>query len=203
MKNTINLAVAAFTAASASTAFFASVRDALGAAPTKEAYNAARLAIQSGAIAAYLARKGEPGNRAALIKRGLECITKKAGADGVGDLKKGQTGRRTQLEEKAYASARVLATIAFKEAGVAVPGGGDAKKRTPKPSKANVAKKAGSSNTKAPAAPKCKDAGGFAQYVGLQAAALLSAANKNAKVASPAILSAIQDFAAAVKKAAA
>lgn len=202
MKNTINLAVAAFTAASASTAFFTSVRDALGAAPTKEAYTAARLAIQSGAIAAYLSRKGEPGNRAALIKRGLECITKKAGADGTGDLKKGQTGRRTQLEEKAYASARVLATIAFKEAGVAVPGGGDAKKRTPKPSKANVAKKAGKS-AKAPAAPKCKDAGGFAQYVGLQAAALLSAANKNAKVASPAILSAIQDFAAAVKKAAA
>jgi hypothetical protein len=201
MTKHINLAVSAFTAGSATSALFRDVLAVCGAAPAKETYNAARLAIQSGAIASYLARKGEPGNRGALIKRGLACITKLAGADGVGELKKGQTGRRTTLEEKAYASARVLCTLAFREAGVTVPGGGAAKSRTPKPAAKATAKKAAANNNRPAAAPKCKDGPAFAQYVGLQAAALLAAANKNAKVAPPAILSAIQDFAAAVKQA--
>lgn len=198
-KITINLAVSAFVAGAATSTLYRDVLAACGAAPSKETYNAARLQLQAGALASYLARKGEAGNRSALIKRATLCITKLAGHTGTGDLKKGQTGRRSELEEKAYASARVLCTLAFREAGVTVPGGGEVKKRQPKASKANVAK--ASKSTKAPAAPKCKDGPAFAQYVGLQAAALLSAANKNAKVASPTILSAIQDFAAAVKKA--
>src|SRR6185503_724793 len=89
---------------------------------------------------------------------------------GKGKLSKGKVGRRSKLEDAAYASARVISSGAFKRAGVKVPdarGGDTSQARTPRASasnaKANTKAKAAANDTK-PVTIKAKSGEEMVRY---------------------------------------
>lgn len=195
---------AAFHSGTARNAVIAATFGAAGKKPTLTLYRAIKLELQVGFMAAALARKGD--NRAAtdLIEHCRSRLTDYAGFGGKGKLKTGQKGRRTKAEEDAYASARVLVSGVFKDAGVTVPEtrGGDTsgtRGANTKP-KAKTVKAAKAANDAQPVVKRYKDKPALIQYAAIQAAALLSTVNRNAAIAPIELKSAIQDFAAAIKK---
>jgi hypothetical protein len=121
---------AAFNSGEARARLLATVADVCGKKPTLSLYNSVKLAAVVGFMASALARKGDNRTEEALIAHCRDRVLNYQGASGKGKLRAGQKGRRTQTEEDAYASARVLSSRIFADAGVTVPEarGGDRSK---------------------------------------------------------------------------
>lgn len=194
---------AAFNSGTARNAVIAATYSACGKKPVLSLYGAVKLELQIGFMGAYLARKGDNRPEADLIEHCRSRLTEYAGHGGKGKLKAGQKGRRTKVEEDAYASARVLVSGVFKDAGVTVPetrGGDTSKTRgaNTKPKAKAAAPKA--ANDSKPVIRRFKDKPGLIEYANIQAVALMGTINRNAAIAPIELKSAVQDFAAAVKK---
>lgn len=195
---------AAFNAGSSRNAVIAATAKACGRKPVLALYNAAKLELQIGFMAAALLRKGVkglPDGDEALMEHCRVRLTKYAGFGGKQKLAKGQLGRRTKDEELAYGTARVQSSGIFKDAGVKVAdkrGGNTAATRKPRPAAKATAKQA--ANDAKPVVRKYKGKDELVRYAGIQAAALLATINRNAAIAPVELKSAVQDFHAAVKK---
>lgn len=146
----------------------------------------------AGRIGGGLRRLGSNATDAMLIKDGYAVIDM-AGKD-ASRVADGQT-RRSPEQERLYGAGRVAWSALLRDAGIVSMTSRDTSK-TRKP-KAGANKKAANNNR--PASPKVKDASAALAHVVLQAAALLSFTNKNAKIMPPALSTAIGDFNTAVK----
>lgn len=203
--NLANVRKAAFASGAARSTVIAATFAACGKSPVLALYNATKVELQIGFMAAALARKGDNREPDALMEHCRDRLANFAGFGGTGKLKNGQKGRRTKVEEDAYGSARVLVSSIFKDAGVKVPearGGDTSATRSPggaakgkAPGKAEAPAKA-----EKPTTPRCKDKGELVAYLLLQSKAMLATINRNAKVAPIEAKSAVQDFAAALAK---
>lgn len=188
---------AAFNSGTSRNAVLAATRAALGNKPVLALYDAARLELVIGFMAAALARKGDNREPETLMGDCRIKLTKYQGFGGKQKLRKGMAGRRTKQEEEAYASARVLISGIMKDAGVTVPGksGTNSKGRKPNAGKAKAETKPESNKPR-----KFADKAALVQYLSLQGAAMLATINKNAALAPNEAKSAVQDFVAAIKK---
>lgn len=193
---------AAFNSGVSRTVLVNATAATLGKKPSLALYTGAKLEIQIGYMAAYLARKGDNREPVALMEHCRSRLTKYAKFGGTAALKKGQAGRRTKADEDAYASARVLISGLMKDAGVTVPDprGGDTSKtrnaQTPKGATKTAAKAA---NDAKPAIQRFKAPADVLAYAALQSKAMLSTINRNAAIAPVALKSAVEDFAKAIK----
>jgi hypothetical protein len=192
--------VAAFKSATSRYAMLASVRAACGPRPVMALSEAVRLEVVVGLMSGYLARKGSNLSQDALFGECREAITKRQGFGGKQKLRKGMLGRRTKLQEDAYASARVQWSTIAKDAGVTLPAksGSNSSGRKPQPAKNATAKQAANDSKPVVRTYKSKDE--LVKYAGIQAAAMLATINRSAKIAPIELKSAVQDFQAAVKK---
>ena len=130
-------------------------------------------------------------------------IMAKAGATGSGKLKKGQS-RRTEVEERAYASARVLWSGILRDAGIkTVVTQGGSKATGKRKAQAGRVKAKAAANNNRPASPKVRDLAALLDYFQTQGKAMLATVTKNAKLVPPQLSSAVQDFNNAVTKLAA
>jgi hypothetical protein len=175
----------AFAAGEGRAALLASVANACGPRPNLALYERVRLAVCVGYMASALARKGDNRPEGTLLKHCRERITVYAGHGGTGKLRKGQKGRRTEVEEAAYTSARNLVSRVMADAGVKVP----TKSGSNSNSKAKAAAKKGATgkrtekkaaNDGAPAIRKFGKAEAFVQYALIQGKALQGSLNKSA-----------------------
>jgi hypothetical protein len=192
---------AAFNSGTSRNAVIAATRAALGAKPILMLYNAGKLELQIGFMAAALAAKGDNREPEALMTHCRDRLLNYQGFGGKAKLRQGQKGRRTKDEELAYGSARVSVSQIMKDAGVRVPetrGGDTAATRKPRPASKATAAKAVEPTRKAN--PKFKTKGELVAYCQLQHAAMLATINKNAALAPIELKSAVQDFGAAIKK---
>lgn len=199
---------AAFSAGESRARLLAEVFTACGKAPNLTLYNAVKLGAVVGFMASALARKGDNRTEQVLRSHCRERILYYQGATGKGKLRSGQKGRRTQMEEDAYSSARTLSSRLFADAGVKVPEprGGDRSKTGTKTgaskgkgtNKPKVSKAA--ANDAKPAIRKYANGDAVVSYAKVQAAALLANINKNAAIAPSWLKSAVQDFHTAVTK---
>jgi len=201
------IAPAAFAAGVSRSALIKATFACLGATPDKARFAEFSVELTAGTMAAYMQRKGDKRAQATLIAAMRLCVTTKAKHAGTGDLKKGQTGRRTELEEAAYASARVIKSALLKDAGVTSPiasGSDSSKTRAPN-------RKAAKGKAKRVAAtPGFKTFDDLLKYATVQAKAMSGTWNKNAKITDPtgagramALSNAIADFASSIAKLAA
>jgi len=174
----------AFDSGVSRNALIASVAAALGPKPTLTLYNAGKLALQVGFMAAALARKDDNREPSALFADCEAKITLYQGHGGAGKLRKGMKGRRTKVEEEAYGSARVLISKLMSDAGVKVPetrGGNTANTRNKKG--ANNKRKA-SAETK-PVIRTYRTADALIEAFHTEGARLSAIINKNAKLTDP------------------
>lgn len=126
-----------------------------------------------------------------------------ANAAGTGELKKGQTARRTPVQERAYAAAREYWSKLLADLGI-----GKAKTtadknkaaRAPRMTTTTEAKEAPKvDNSAKTEKPKTKEQ--TAAHIEHMASTLLAYVNAHAKIVSPALSSAVHDFKLAVSKA--
>ena len=204
LNNLAAIAPAAFTVGVSRSALIAATFACLGATPDKARFALFSVELAAGTMAAYLQRKGDKRAQAALIAHCRECVTKKAKFAGTGDLKKGQTGRRSEVEEAAYGSARVIKSQLLKDAGVTSPiasGSDSSKTRAPNRKAAKGKAK------KVVASPAFKTFDDMLRYATVQAKAMSGTWSKNAGIKDPtgagralALSALIGDFAAGVAK---
>lgn len=193
----------AFNSGEARSALLAEVANVCGAKPVLALYEKARLAIVVGFMASALARKGDNRTEAVLRAHCRDRILNYQGADGKGKLRQGQKGRRTQTEEDAYASARVLVSRIFSDAGVKVP----TKSGSNSNSKAKAAAKKGASGKRTnandksaanandrPAVRKFGSAEKFVEYALIQGKAMQGSLNKSAAIVPERMGTAINHF---------
>ena len=205
LNNLAAIAPAAFTVGVSRSALIAATFACLGATPDKARFALFSVELSAGTMAAYLQRKGDKRAQAALIAHCREAVTKKAKFAGTGDLKKGQTGRRSEVEEAAYSSARVIKSALLKDAGVTSPiasGSDSSKTRAPNRKAAKGAKA-----KKVAASPAFKTFDDMLRYATVQAKAMSGTWSKNAGIKDPtgagralALSALIGDFAAGVAK---
>lgn len=190
---------AAFAAGESRARVIERVGAACGKRPALGLYQAVRLNLVIGFMASALARTGDNRPDAVLFKHCEERLTVYQGP-GKGTLRKGMKGRRTEQEELAYGSARVLSSAIFKAANVVNPEkrGGDTsttrnsnRKGSNAPAKPNP--------NKVPVMPKVKTPEAANDGLLRYAAALLAYTNKNASVMSNPAKSAVEAFCNAVK----
>lgn len=194
--NLTNVRKAAFNSGTSRNALLTATFAALGAKPVLALYNATRGELVVGLMAAYLVRKGSNVEPEALMADCRKKVTDYQGHGGTAKLRPGSLGRRSKLEEDAYASARVLVSGVMKDSRVTVPvkSGTGSSGRKPQPSKAKAA------NDTKPVVRKYADKAALVAYLALQGSAMLATINKNAKLAPNEAKSAVQDFVAAIKK---
>ena len=194
---------AAFASGVSRNAVVQATAAALGKKPVLALYNAGKLELQIGFMAAALARKGDNRPGDVLMAHCRERIMNYAGATGTGKLKADQKGRRTKDEEAAYGSARVQVSGIMKDAGVIVPeprGGDTSSTRQPRPAvKATGKAAAKAANDAKPAVHRFKDKAALLSYLTLQGAAMLATLNRSATAAPIEAKSAVQDFVARIK----
>lgn len=173
---------------------------AVRAAYSPASQGAVRDAYITGRIAAGLRRLGDNRDDAALLADG-RAILEMAGKDAA-RVKDGQA-RRSPEQERLYGAARVAWHSILREADVRSTGknagNSNAKGNT---RKRKAAPKAANSNR--PASPRVKTVEELHKYYSVQAAAMLSTANKNAKLNSGtgavlAMTRAVQAFDTAIK----
>lgn len=187
---------AAFNAGEARGKLLASVFAACGAKPNLTLYNTVKLGAVVGFMASALARGGDNRTEQVLRAHCRERILHYQGANGTGKLRKGQKGRRTETEEKAYGSARVLSSRLFADAGVTVPearGGDRSNTGKAAATKAN-AKNAKTETSTKPAVRTFKSAEKMIEYALIQAKAMQSTLNKSAGVCPARLGEAINHF---------
>ena len=180
---------AAFQSGTSRNAVIAATFAALGKKPILALYNAGKLELQIGFMAAALARKGDNREPDTLMSDCRTKLTLYQGFGGQAKLRAGMKGRRTKVEEEAYGSARVQVTNIMRDAGVNVPearGGNTSATRKPQASKANA--KAKPSNERGPVTIKAKTAEEFVHYALVQAKALQASLNRSAKAGVPSAL---------------
>lgn len=205
LNNLAAIAPAAFTVGVSRSALIAATFACLGATPDKARFALFSVELAAGTMAAYLQRKGDKRAQVTLIAHCREAVTKKAKFAGTGDLKKGQTGRRSEVEEAAYSSARVIKSALLKDAGVTSPiasGSDSSKTRAPNRKAAKGAKA-----KKVAASPAFKTFDDMLLYATVQAKAMSGTWSKNAKIVDPtgegralALSALIGNFAAGVAK---
>lgn len=177
---------AAFSAGESRARLLSEVFAACGAKPNLTLYNAVKLGAVVGFMASALARKGDNRTEQVLRSHCRDRIANYQGATGKGKLRNGQKGRRTQTEEDAYASARVLSSRLFADAGVKVPEarGGDRSKTGTKAGNkgANTTPKAKAkaANDSKPAIRKFTSAERMVEYALIQGKAMQGTLNKSA-----------------------
>lgn len=182
-----NVAPAALNEGVARNAAIAAVKAAGGNDPL------VRLRYIAGRIGARLRSMGSNVNDAELISQG-EAIINMAGKDAA-RVADGQS-RRSPEQERLYGAGRVAWAALLRDAGIVANKAKDTSKtRKARTSTANKT----AANSNRPASPKVKDAGALLAYGLIQAKALASTVNKNAKICPPAFSSAVQDFNAALK----
>lgn len=192
---------AAFASGAARSTVIAAVFAACGKRPVLALYNGAKLELQIGFMGAALARKGDNREPEQLMEHCRDRLANYAGFGGTAKLKAGQKGRRSKVEEDAYASARVLVSGIMKEAGVTVPearGGNTAATRKPGGKTAVKASAKAVVETK-PTVRRYKDKPALLTYLGIQAAAMLANINRNAAIAPIEAKSAVADFSARIR----
>lgn len=191
---------AAFQSGTSRNAVVAATFNALGRKPVLTLYNAGKLELQIGFMAAALARKGDNREPDALMSHCRDRLTNYGGFGGTAKLRKGLKGRRTKDEEQAYSSARVQVTGIMKDAGVNVPetrGGNTANTRKPNAGKGAAKSKANAkaaANDSRPVTIKAKTAEQFVQYALIQAKALQASLNRSAGVVPQSLGAAVNAF---------
>lgn len=189
---------AAFNAGESRARLLSTVSDACGKAPTLVLFEKVRLATVVGYMASALARKGDNRTEQVLRNHCRDRILNYQGANGSGKLRNGQKGRRTQVEEDAYSSARVLVSRLWQDAGVKVP----TKSGVNSNSKAKAAAKKGATG-KQTAKPETSDkpimrkfgsAEKFVEYTLIQAKAMQGSHNKSAAIVPERLGTAINHF---------
>lgn len=191
---------AAFQSGTSRNAVIAATFAALGKRPVLTLYNAGKLELQIGFMAAALARKGDNREPDALMLHCRERLTKYQGFTGKAKLREGQLGRRTKGEEEAYASARVQVSGVMRDAGITVPearGGDTSGTRTPSAGKASAKAKAKAKATASETKPvtiKAKTAEQFVHYALVQAKALQASLNRSAAVVPGELANAVNVF---------
>lgn len=127
-------------------------------------------------------------------------IVTKAGEKGTATLKKGQS-RRTNAEQRAYDSARVLWSGILRDAGIkTVETRGGSKATGKRKAQAGKVKAKVQANDNRPASPKVKTLVALLEYVGIQNKAMNATFTKNAALVPPQLSSALQDFSRVVDK---
>lgn len=193
---------AAFNSGTSRAAVVAATRAALGAKPVIVLYQAGKLELQIGFMAAALAAKGDNREPAVIMDNCRDLLLHYQGFGGKEKLRNGMKGRRTKEQELAYGSARVSVSAIMRDAGVKVPesrGGDTSKTRKPRPASKATAKAAAEPNARK-ASPKFKTKAELLAYCQLQHAAMLATLNRNAAMAPIELKTAVQDFGAALKK---
>lgn len=158
-----------------------SIAASLGARPSMTLYNAGKLTLQIGLMAAALVNKGDNRDAKALFAHCEERITLYQGHGGTGKLRKGMKGRRSKDEEEAYASARVQISQLMKLAGVKVPekrGGDTSKTRNAKKGANAKRNDAKADPVTRPVSRTFRTADAFIEYLHIQAKALQGSLNK-------------------------
>lgn len=188
---------AAFNAGTSRNALLASIRVACGPRPVQTLSDAVRFEVVLGLMGAALARKGDNRPEVELTEHCRIRLTKYQAHGGKGKLKPKMLGRRSKIEEDAYASARVQWSKLCSDAGVKLPtkSGSNSTGRKPRPA-AN--KKA--ANDVRPIARKFNDKAALIAALRLEGKAMLTAINRNAALAPNELKSAVQDFNAAIAK---
>lgn len=190
---------AAFASGESRSRLLATVSDCCGPKPTLVLFEKVRLGVVVGFMASALARKGDNRTEQVLRRHCRERIVSYQGAGGKGKLRNGQKGRRTQTEEDAYSSARVLAGRIWADAGVKVP----TKSGSNSNSKAKAAAKKGATGKqtpdKAPASDKpairkIASAEKLVEYALIQGKALQGTLNKSAAIAPARLGEAVNHF---------
>lgn len=188
----------ALTAGTSRSTLLASVYAAAGAKPTLVLFEKVRLAAVVGYMAAALIRKGDNRPVATIRTHCRDRILNYQGANGSGKLRKGQKGRRNQVEEDAYMSARVLCSKLWNDAGVKVPtkSGSNSNSKEKAAAKKTAKGKAAKAEPKSdkPAIRKFRSAEEFVQYALLQGKAMQGSLNKSADVVPGAAGQAINAF---------
>lgn len=195
---------AAFQSGTSRNAVIAATFAACGAKPVLALYQAARLELQVGFMAAALARKGDNREGVALMDHCRSRLTEYAGFGGTGKLPGAMKGRRTKDEEAAYGSARVLTSGIMKEANVTVPearGGDTSKTRAPGGKVAAGKAKPGAkaSTDSKPAVRRFKDKAPLIAHCQTLAQAMLANVDRNAAIAPIELKSAVQDIVTRIK----
>lgn len=193
---------AAFTSGTSRNAVLAATLAACGRSPIMSLYAAARQELQIGFMAAALARKGDNREPTVLMDHSRERLDSFQGFGGKGKLRTGMKGRRTKQEEEAYASARVLVSGVFRDAGVKVPetrGGDTSQTRKGAAARKGAKVTAKAANDSKPVIRRFAGKPALLEHFGVQAAALLANVNRNAAIAPIELKSAVQDFAARIK----
>lgn len=190
---------AAFSAGESRARLLSEVGAACGTKPNLTLYNAVKLGAVVGFMASALARKGDNRTEQVLRSHCRDRIVNYQGATGKGKLRQGQKGRRTQGEEDAYASARVLSSRLFADAGVKVPEarGGDRSKTGTKAATKGTnspATKAKAANDAKPAIRKFTSAERMVEYALIQGKAMQGTLNKSAANCPERLGTAIQHF---------
>jgi hypothetical protein len=189
---------AAFQSGTSRNAVIAATFAALGARPVLALYNAGKLELQIGFMAAALARKGDNREPEKLMEHCRDRLENYQGFGGTAKLRSNMKGRRTKAEEEAYGSARVLVSGIMKEAGVRIPetrGGDTSATRKPRPAAKATAKKA--ANDSKPIVRTFKDREAFVNYALIQAKALQATLNRSAAVVPAPLATAVNAFVSA------
>lgn len=191
---------AAFNSGVSRNALVASIRVACGPRPVQTLSDAVRFEVVIGLMAAALARKGDNRPESELTEHCRIRLTKYQAHGGKGKLKPKMLGRRTKVEEEAYASARVQWSKLCSDAGVKLPtkSGSNSTGRKPRPASKATAKKA--ANDTRPVSRKFANKAALVTAFKTEAAAMLLGINNNASIAPNELKSAVQDFKAAIDK---
>jgi hypothetical protein len=192
-----SVAPAAFNSSVSRSAAAAALLAACGKSPNKKLFAAVRLAFVSGAMAGALSRgDNRPVNVQIAAARNL--IENYQGHGGTAKLRKGMKGRRSQAQELAYGSARVIFSGICKLAGVKSPearGGDTTSSRKPRAG----GKAQGGKTVVRLVPPKVATAVAANDWLATQASALAAFINKNAKVIEPRASTIVADFNKAIK----
>lgn len=190
----------AFNAGESRGRLLSEIAQACGPRPNLVLFEKVRLAVVVGYMASALARKGDNRTDKVLFAHCRDRILNYQGANGNGKLRNGQKGRRSQQEEDAYGSARVLASRLWEAAGVKVP----TKSGTNSNSKAKAAAKKGATGKQAssksdndnskPAIRKIASAEKLVEYALIQGKAMQGTLNKSAAIAPERLGTAINAF---------
>jgi hypothetical protein len=195
--------IAAFASGESRARLLNTVAVVCGNKPALTLYNAVKLGIVVGFMASALARKGDNRTEAVLLSHCRDRVLNYQGASGTGKLRAGQKGRRTQTEEEAYSSARVLSSRIFKDAGVTVPEarGGDTSGKGAKtgnnkgkPNAGKTKDKPAANNNDRPAVRTFKSAEKIVAYALIQAKAMQATLNRSAAHCPERLGTAINQF---------
>lgn len=195
-----NVQNAAFSAGESRGKLLASISNACGPRPNLVLFEKVRLAVVVGYMASALARKGDNRTDKVLFTHCRDRILNYQGANGSGKLRNGQKGRRTQIEEDAYSSARVLASRLWEAAGVKVPtksgtnSNSAAKAAAKKGATGKQAKSDKASDNSKPVVRKFTNAEKLIEYALIQGKAMQGCLNKSAAIAPERLGTAINAF---------